>query len=220
MKSKLIVGIAVLVLLGGGGVAYVLSQDKADTDTTNNSSESATESSDDTPTFAPNLSDDTSFIATMEVNSTNESENFNGKIERAKNGDIKFSGVQAGQNVEMYLTTEGVNIVCQDAQCFQLSSGTSSLEELDITPNADDLEAYKSTAVYKGKEACSSGTCNVWEYTDDENVKVTAYIDKDSNRIVEINGIETDGSTLKLTYEYTDVTVIIPENVETLPGGI
>lgn len=134
MKSKLIVGIAVLVLLGGGGVAYVLSQDKADTDTTNNSSES----SDDTPTFAPNLSDDTSFIATMEVNSTNESENFNGKIERAKNGDIKFSGVQAGQNIEMYLTTEGVNIVCQEAQCFQLSSGTSSLEELDITQNADD----------------------------------------------------------------------------------
>lgn len=225
MKSKFIILIALVVLIGGGGTAYMLSRnDGAETgnsQTADNDATTADPKEDgDQPTFQPLATENESFVATMEVTSPNEADTFSGTVERSKAGEIKFTGVQSGQAVELYLTAAGENIVCQDSQCYKLSNGTSALSDIDFTANDEELAGYKDSASYKGSESCIGGTCDVWEYTDKDNSQVTVYIQKGTNKVVELRGTDTDGSKIKMTYDYKDVTITIPENVESLPGGI
>lgn len=222
MKSKLIGILIAVVIIGGGYAAYSMTKDEdtaSNNETTQSTSDNKDQADSDTPVFNPLASDNESFRATMEVTGTADSSDYSGVIERAKDGSLKFSGNQNGEAIEFYLLADQSYIACQNSTCFKINDGNAPIDVNDFTTTEEDIASYKDSANYKGKESCSSGTCHVWEYEESEGQFVTVYVDADSNRVVEVRGSDGEGD-LKITYEYTDITITLPENVQELPGGI
>jgi len=144
---------------------------------------------------------------------------FEGEIERDTDGNIKFSGEQEGEFVEMYLKQDGTYIVCQGGVCYSLTDGEKPFAQSDFVASDEDIARYKTTAKYIREDSCLAGTCDVWEYTNDDGDPAQVYISQEDRRVSKVTGI-SEGSDLVIDYEYTDVSITFPENVQALPGGI
>lgn len=222
--NKILIAILTLLVIGGGGAAFVMSQND-DTNESSNSSSTTEEKQTEkkqssTPEFNPLATANESFKANMTVTSTDGSGTFTGLIEKDESGNTKFSGEQDGEKIEFYLTPKGKYIVCQDTECFSLTGGTAPLDTSDFTASDADILKYKETAKFKGEQDCASGTCDAWEYVDEEGSNVTILISQKDQRVMEVQGSDEDGSSVVIKYEYTDVSVTLPENVQEFPGGI
>lgn len=222
--NKAIIALVAVLLIGGGGAAFFLTKDDSTSESSSNSSsessEQADKKSDDTPEFSPLATVDDAFKAEMTVTSTDGTGTFTGNIEKDKTGNTKFIGEQDGETVEFYLTADGGYIVCEAGECFKLTGGNSPIATSDFTATDEDIAKYKETAVFKGEVDCVSGTCDSWEYQDEVGDLVTIYIDQDTSKVMEVRGTDEDGGSVVIVYEYTDVTVTLPENVQEIPGGI
>ncbi len=225
MKSKLIALLIAVVIIAGGAGAYVLSQDKDDSasnsnETTQTNNDAEKKSSSDARSFNPLATVDESFSAMLTVTDVDGVEEMTGVINRDAAGNTKFSGTQEGETVEFYVTTDGKYIVCQAEDCFSLTGGTVPFDTSDFTASEADIAKYKETAKYIDDVDCKSGTCESWEYVDEEGSTVNIYINKEDRKVSEVNGSDENGSKVKIVYTYEDVTVTLPENVQEIPGGI
>lgn len=73
------------------------------------------------------------------------------------------------------------------------------------TSVAQDINQYRESAQYIGTETCPAGTCQVWR-ANGPGGEVSYYIDS-QNRISKIRMGEGGTET---TYEYKDVSIVIP----------
>lgn len=223
--NKAVVAILAVLIVGGGGAAYMLTRED-DTSTESSNSTGANDTNDtekksnDAPEFNPLATIGESFTANMSIESTDGTGTFTGVIDKDADGNTKFSGEQDGETIEFYLTTDGKYIVCEAGECFSLTGGDSPIAVSDFTATDEDIAKYKETASFKGEVDCLSGRCDSWEYQDEVGDLVTIYIDQDSKKVSEVRGTDEDGSKVVITYEYKDVTITLPENVQEIPGGI
>jgi hypothetical protein len=216
MKVKLIGIILAVLVVGGGAGAFIMSRDSDDSKSSSNNSnttkeETKTESA--TPTFSPKATKNQSFSATLE--GTSEGDALTGTIESDGKGIIHFTGTQAGETAEYYVTSDGSFIFCQGTQCFKSSASENSVSPDDYEVTDEDIAKYQSKATFLGSESCPSGTCNVWQYTDDENVKTKIYIDKDTDYVSQVVG-EDGTDTFKIVYNFKDVSITVPTDVQDL----
>ena len=222
--NKAIIAIVAVLLIGGGGAAYFLAKDDSANESANSSksesSDDAAKKSEDTPEFSPLATIDDAFKAKMTVESTDGTGTFTGTIEKDKSGNTKFLGEQDGETIEFYLTAAGGYIVCEAGECFGLTGGDSPISISDFTATDEDIAKYKETAKFKGEVDCASGKCDSWEYQDEVGDLVTIYVDQDTSKVMEVRGTDEDGGSVVIVYDYTDVTITLPENVQEIPGGI
>ena len=214
MKSKLIGVILAVVVVGGGAGAFLLTQN-SDSDSSKSNSNDSSESQDSSPTFNPKATKNQAFSATLE--GTSEGSALNGTLESDGKGTIHFTGTQAGETAEYFATSDGSFIFCQGEECFKSPASQSGVSTDDYEVTEEDIAKYKSKATSLGSESCPSGTCNVWEYNDDDGTKTKIYIDKKTDYVSQVVG--QDGTdTFKIVYDFKDVTITLPTNVQDITG--
>lgn len=222
MNKNIKIAVIAIVIIAAGAAGYLVMKNKDEgTDTSTKETTSINDKTTDenkTPEFNPLSTENESFKATMEV-SEEDAVIFEGDIERDTDGNIKFSGEQDGEFVEMYLKQDGTYIVCQGGACYSLSDGEKPFTQSDFVASDEDIAKYKTTAKFIREDSCPAGTCDVWEYTNDDGEPAQVYISQEDRRVSRVTGI-SEGSDLVIDYEYTDVSITFPENVQALPGGI
>ena len=215
MSNKLLIGIVVLVVGAGGATFFALNQSDDTTENgsqTNQTSErSDAENNNSEPTFNPQITGNKAFVATIEGTSEG-SQAITGTIESDGEGNLRFEGVTAGESAEYYILADGRYIVCQAGSCFSTSSETSGFSADDYNVTDDDVAEFKDTATYVGKEDCPAGTCDVWQ-VNDEGVETKIYISTKDSLVSQVVGVD-DVDTFKIVYEYKDVTINPPTNVQ------
>lgn len=210
---------AILIVIGiviiGGGIGLSLSKkDSGSSDTgvmQNDAAASNDQAEGAVPTFNPKATQNESFVATIEGKSK-DSTVITGSIESDGKGNIHFKGLQTGESAEYYLAADQAFIFCQGEKCYRYAENESGLNVGDYEVTDEDIAKYKETAKYIGEESCPEGTCDVWQY-DDNGADTKIYINKQSKQVSQVIGVK-DGETFKVVYEFKDVTVTIPTNVE------
>ncbi len=220
-KTKL--GIIIIVVVAGGLATWSLTkkdtkqQDNAVQTTQTANSETTAEQSSETPSFDPKATKDRAFVATLEGTSSNNVV-LTGTIESDGKGTVHFSGTQAGDSVEYYLDASQAFIFCQEGKCYRYGANQSGLNIGDYEVSDEDIAKYKESATYVGTESCTTGTCEVWQYKDEEQTDTKIYINKNTKLVSEVVGTK-DGDTFKVVYEFKDVTVTLPTDVQEITGS-
>lgn len=133
-------------------------------------------------------------------------------------GSYSFSSEQAGQSVQFIVTPEAT-YSCQGNQCFEFPRGQEddlfAFNIDDFTYEEDDLTEFADIATRIGEGPCPAGTCDVWEIVD-RSETTRLYIDTSANRISQATGSGDDGE-FSIVYDYRDVTITPPENVQPMP---
>ncbi|MDZ7786253.1 MAG: hypothetical protein U5L95_03990 [Candidatus Saccharibacteria bacterium] len=214
MSKGMIIGIIVAVLGIGGSVAYFVTRNNGEesgSQTTAQEDEQSAESG-DAPTFDPAATSGQDFVATMN-GTTTEGEEFNGEIEYDSNGSTHFTGTTAGEQVEFY-TTANRYVLCTAGNCFEYGDQSSLPSTPDYNYNEEDFSDFRDTANYQGRQSCPAGTCNVWEITED-GTTTTVFITDDQT----VSQAKTSGTggEFTITYEYRDVNISLPQNVQSVP---
>jgi hypothetical protein len=216
MSKAVLIGIvAAAVIVVGGGAAYFLinnsSNSDSDNDTTS-SSMTSDASTGGTPSFSPQTTTGTSFVA--KLNGTTDGEAVTATVLYDGKGNSKYTSTSAGATAEVYITEDSY-ITCQDGMCYEVNSRASrSIDSDDYTYSAEKNKEFQDIATYVGKDSCPAGTCNVWKVEQDGNTTMV-YVGND-NRISKLTA-ESANSKFTYTYEYKPVTITVPTDVRTLP---
>ncbi len=212
MGKQLLLIIGAVVLLGGGGFAVWQLQN--DTDETSEEQASEQQVDESELAFVAEAMTNTAYVATISGQSPEGP--IDAVMEHDGNDRFRFSTQQDGISGE-FIITPTATYTCQDGQCMEFAQGQQSLDidPRDFSYDEGDLEEFSTNAVRVGTEPCPTGTCNVWEITDEDEVS-RIYVDTDSSRIAQVTGSGADGE-FTITYEYRDVTIDIPENVQPMP---
>lgn len=216
MNKKLLIGLVVVVVGAGGAAFFAMNQNDDNTSTTqtSQSNEDATETTkenDSQPTFNPQITGNKSFVATIEGTSEGE-QAIEGTIESDGQGNLRFVGTTVGESAEYYILADGRYIICQEGACFSTSSETSGFSVDDYNVTDDDVAEFRETASYIGREDCPAGSCDVWQVTD-EGVETKIYISTKDSLVSQVTGTD-EGDTFKVVYEYKEVTITPPSDVQ------
>lgn len=216
MNKQIIAIIAGVVLLIGGGIAFWQLQDdepELAQETTENGI--TQEEAAQLAIVAENMAG-ASYVAT--ISGTTPQGDIDSLLEFDGEGSYSFTASQAGQSVQFVVTPEAT-FSCEGDQCFELPRGQE--DELfafnidDFTYDEAALTDFVDIARKVGQEDCPAGTCDVWEIEQDGETS-RLYIDIDTNRISQASGSGGDGE-FTIVYEYRDVTITAPENVQPFP---
>lgn len=212
MTRPVLIGAAAVALLAGGGAAYMLTKDDA-AKTSQISSQNSNQQAD----FSPQSTEGLEFKAT--ITTTKDGASTQSIIERDDKNNTRYVANVGGQQMEIIYTADAY-YSCQGGSCVKFPSAQSSNSGFD--PNAytydrSELEGYRSGSTYKGRQSCPAGTCDVWSVIAGGTTS-TIFIDTKTKRISQVEGSQ-GGSTSKIVYEYTDVTINVPANAQTLPTG-
>ncbi len=213
--------IGVLVFVGGF-VAITSLSDDSETEPSSSSSSEVASTDANEPTFAPVNTFDESFVAT--ISGTTEGQSFSAILESDGNGVTKFSSTdENGSSFEFYNTPDST-INCSEGQCVKLPSSGEASNTEEYTFNQSDFDKFKETAEYEGEEDCPAGKCDVWLVADDDvagnpsqSLETKIYISKKDQRISQVVGMQ-NGEVTTIVYEFKDVTITLPENVQELPN--
>ena len=215
MKRTVIIGV-VAVLVVVGGAAYIATKDDDKSSSSKNTSQTAgNQSANDQNNFAPASTEGLPFIATISIEGGGTTTV--AKLEYDGKDKTRYTATQNNQQMQFIYTTDAY-YSCTDDKCikFPMSSSTSSgFNPSDYQYGADKLSGYRSGAAYKGKQSCSSGTCDVWSVSVD-GATSTLYVDSGTKRITQVDSTQ-GAKTSKIVYEYKDVTIDVPANAQTLP---
>lgn len=211
MKNKLI--IIALVLLIGGGAAFALTRNKDDSNGSTTQKNGAKTGSG----FDAVSTSGASFVAT--ITTTVEGKEVVATMEYDKNsGNVRYTSNTDGQNFVIVYTSDAY-YMCQTADnCIKYPVGQGQSSGFD--PKAyeysdEELAGWKNTALDKGKKACASGTCYVWE-VNTGGYASSVYIDTKTKRVIQVESATAAGAS-KIVYEYKDVSITPPANAQTLP---
>lgn len=214
MKRTVIIGaLAALVIIGW--VAYIATKDDGKSSSSKNTSQTTNNSPNDQNNFAPASTEGLPFIATISIGS--DGTTTVAKLEHDGKDKTRYTATQNGQEMQFIYTTDAY-YSCTGDKCikFPMSNlASSGFNPSDYQYGADKLSGYRSGAAYKGKQNCTSGTCDVWSVSVD-GVTSTLYVDGGTKRITQVDSTQ-GGKTSKIVYEYKDVTIDIPANAQTLP---
>jgi hypothetical protein len=218
MNNKIISVVVIGVVALVAGLGIVISQDNDNTTENNNSStEQTTVDQANGPSFSAVNSFDQSFVAT--ITGTSAGESFSGTLEVDGNGNGRFTSVQAesGLSSEFYFNPNEF-ITCNEGTCFSTpNTGTSPFDINTYTFDDSEFETFKNNSSYEGEQDCPAGTCDVWLVNDAaEGLETKIYINKSDQRISQVIGTQ-DGETTSIVYEFKDVTINFPENVQQSP---
>ena len=217
MTRRMIVGVAVAaVLIGGGGAAYMLTKDD-DNGSSQNTSQSENQSGDNQNAFNAASTEGLEFKAT--ISTTSGGQATQATIEHDDKGSTRYVASAGGQQTEIIYTSDAY-YMCTSGSCYKYSLSQTpgvNFNPKDYEYGADKLEGYKSGAAYKGKQSCPSGSCDVWSVSGGGGT-TTLYVDAGTKRITQVE-TSISGATSKIVYDYTDVTITIPANAQTLPTG-
>ncbi|MCA9323832.1 hypothetical protein KC992_01890 [Candidatus Saccharibacteria bacterium] len=220
MSRNVLIAIIAVLVIAGGGAAFVLtrSNDEDSTSGTNNASnsqsndQSSNASNNEGRTFNPKATASQAFVAT--ISGTSEgSETLSGTIESDGQGNSHFIGTQAGQTAEYYTLSDGTYIFCQNGACYKASAENSADEADDYSFKEEDILKFRDTASYVGTDDCPAGTCDVWQ-VNDNGTDTRIYIDTKTQYVSQVVGTQ-DGDTFKVVYEFKDnVTVTPPTDIK------
>ncbi len=213
MNKNIIIGLIAVLVLGGGGAAYLATQKDDTSDSSTSESSSEHSDSDDHSageTFNPKITADMAFVATISGTSDGV-ESLAGTIESDGKGNTHFSGTQAGETAEYFVLADGSYIFCQDGTCYKTPTASGE-EPDDYNFRQEDIDKFKATAVHLGEEDCPAGKCDVWQVNDD-GTDTKIYISKSNQYVSQVIGTQ-DGDTFKIVYDFKDVTVTPPTDVQ------
>jgi len=211
MKKRIVIGVIIAFLIGGGAVYFLTKSDKKDnSETKANSNSSQSSSGSD---FAPVSTKGLDFTAT--ITSTGASGESTAKIEQ--DGDkTRYVATADGQETQVIYTSDAY-YTCTNGQCYKFAKTQSANSGVDVGSyeyDESEIANFRNTAAYKGKQDCPAGTCDVWSVTTAEETS-TLYIDSKTKRISQVEGTNA-GVTSKIVYDYKDVTIDVPQNAQTL----
>lgn len=213
-KSKLLILVAIILLLGGGATWFVKNKN-TDKENTNTSSSSENADSGSASAFNPLSASGFSYVST--ITSTLAGEESVAIMEYDKNTDaIRYTTSSNGEKTIMIVAKDSV-YMCQTADnCIKYPNGSDDTSGFDrgayeYTP--EEIEGWKNTAMDQGVKDCPAGKCNVWQVSAD-GYDNTVYIDTKTRRISMVETSSPNGSS-KMVYEYKDVSIEIPVNAQT-----
>lgn len=205
MKKQLIILLVLVLVIGGGAAAFLLTkEDEPKSSTTQQSSGD----------FSPASIQELDFVATITTEGSNE--NTQGTLE--KDGDKTRLVSTADNQTSEIINTPDALYTCTNGVCYKFAAQNSE-SGVDVSQyHYEDTEIsnLRNTAVYKGQKDCASGKCDVWEVKDTPDSVSELYLDVNTKRIIQVVSTK-EGTTTKITYEYKDVTVDIPTNVQQIP---
>lgn len=217
LTPKLITGILVsLLVIGAGALAFnyfnANDAEQSASDTSNQA-----ETTDEGASFNPQGMEGVSFVAT--INGTTEDGEINATMEHDGQGSTRLEMTQAGRDFELTLTPDAV-YSCESETCIRFdtdqASGAAFLDPSEYTYDDEEFDDFRDDANYLGQESCPAGTCDVWEIEDDETI-ARMYLDTSTSRISQVTSDGPD-SEITVVYDYRDVTITPPENVQELPS--
>lgn len=225
MNKKMIIGALILaILLIAGAAAYITSQDEDQSAKEENQSTQQeidnqnANNQNQAENFDVASTEGLSFVST--ISTTSEGKTTTATMEYDKTtGSVRYTSQAEGQDLVMIYTKDAY-YMCQTAETcikYPTSQGdTSGFDSDSYQYSENELNDIKSSAFYQGQKDCLSGTCDVWKSTlgDYESLM---YIDAKTKRIVQVESTSAAGSS-KITYEYKDVSIVPPTNVQTIPG--
>lgn len=216
MSKQIIAILAAIIIIAGGVFVFWQLQDE-DPELTQEIGENGITQEDvaELSLVAQNMAG-ASYIATI-TGETPEGP-LQSTLEFDGQGSYSFSAEQAGQAVSFIITPDAA-YSCEGEQCFEFPRGQEddlfAFNIDDFTYEEDDLTEFADTATRIGEEPCPAGTCDVWEIVDQAET-TRLYIDTDENRISQATGSGDDGE-FTIVYDYRDVTITPPENVQPMP---
>lgn len=210
MTRPVLIGVVAAVIIVGGAVAYTLTKEDKDKPSQTNS-----QNANDQASFAPESTEGLEFKAT--ITTTSGSTSTQATIERDDKNNTRYVANQGGQQMEIVYTSDAY-YSCQGANCVKFPISQSSNSGFDpsaYTYDQSKLAGYRNGSSYKGKQSCPAGTCDVWS-VNAGGATSTIYVDTDTKRISQVESGQS-GASSKIVYEYTDVTINVPANAQTLP---
>lgn len=201
------------VVVVGGATALIInggSEDDTNTGSSNSTSQTAAQ-------FSPAKTTNLSFVAT--TTSTVDGKTTNSVMESdAKTGAIRYKAGAADSGFTFIYTKDAYYMCPESGACFKYALGQGQGAAFDPkTYQYDDAKIadYKTNTKSLGRESCPAGTCEVWQVSG-SGYGAKIYIDNDTKRVSQVIS-DASGVSSKIVYEYRDVSVEIPTNIQELP---
>lgn len=226
MNSK-VIGLVVGVLLIAGGVFFVVSGDSDDAANTN-SSQLDPNAEGVESTASNQLGINTAALNgayQLDIQSNEGGEELSGTFLLDGNGNFSSEVMQDGQTVG-FVYLDGVTYVQNpsDQSWFAYPAGSTAAPSFDVDDLAlsdDDIEEINSDQNVEslGEEACSLGTCRVYQDTDEITGEVAVVkVDTATGRLAEISLTNQEGTeTSTIMYSYPEtIEIVAPEGATLL----
>jgi hypothetical protein len=206
MNRNLLIGLVAAMVVGGGVVAYVATQN--DDDANQNGNGAQTQDG-DTPQFSPVSTEGLDFVGTI----TGAGQEGEVTFEYDKDSQsFRYIASSNGEAIET-ITTPDAYYAMTGGRWIKYPTGTNSGFDPESYQYDDgELANYQGNSAYQGTESCAAGTCHVWRTTS-EGSESTLLIDTDTGYIVRVS-TTTGGQTSSIDYEYKDVTITPPADAE------
>ena len=214
--KKILIGIAILLLLGGGAYFLTKGDDDANQAETQTNTQTSTDNqSSSGSNFSPVSTEGQDFVATITTSSTAGTSTAKFEQDGSKTRYTLSSNGQESQ----FVYTKDFYYSCSSGTCYKFpisQSSSSGVDAKSYSYTQEQLASYKNSATSKGRQDCpGGGTCEVWS-VGTTTASTTLYIDVNNQRIRQVEST-IGGATSKITYEYKDVTIAIPANAKSLP---
>lgn len=170
-----------------------------------------------TPAFNAKTTAGQSFVANMLVQ-TDQGE-ARSTIRSDGKGTAHYQSTLEGQTINMYLTAQDL-ISCQDDQCVRMPA---TEEQQAVNQDAykydqAEIQKFKESSTYIGRESCPAGTCNVWSVEDGDREFTTKVYLSSEGQVSKLTSEGPAGKT-SITYRYQPVSIDVPTNVRELPAA-
>ncbi|HIA91676.1 TPA: hypothetical protein EYO12_00985 [Candidatus Saccharibacteria bacterium] len=207
-KTLIGAGLAVALL---GAVGFVVLNNNSDDTSQSSQTESSTTDANGSPFSFP----DSNFriIITTTENGTNTVGTI--EVEDADTYRMDIEGEDGGtfivDGTDFYtIDSEGTTLKLPNTASQMLDS--SSFTQLNNDPEFNAL-AEEATSIGTGD--CAVGTCDIYEFTDEEGI--TGQIKVNDGRVIEVTGPFNEGEQVSIVYDYNaDVSIEIPTEFETV----
>lgn len=161
------------------------------------------------------------YVATIDTNAGGKQ--VNGVITSDGQGNTSYAYSADGTNVTLIYTADAYYLCSGSSQCIKYSASQTASSGFDPSTyqyTGAKLDELKSSAAYKGQQACPSpatGTCDVWSVTSaGGGATSTMYVNTDTKRIARVTTVSGTTNS-QVTYEYKNATVKIPTDFKSLP---
>lgn len=220
-NMKIIVGVVVLALVGGGIYFATQNKDDSTNNSENTSQNQSTEnqnqsSSEQQASFAPLSTKNTAFVATFTTSDPSQQGAL--VIESDGKGTSRLTVTRNNEKTTTIYTTDAYYL-CQGDNCikYPIASANAGQNPAQYDYDESDIAAAKNSAKYQGQQSCPAGTCDVWVVTEEDGHTTSVYVDTKTKRVSQVEA-EHDGEKTKIVYEYKAVTINIPTNAQSIPG--
>lgn len=223
-SKKVILIVLAVVIVGGVAAAYFINKNNEEEKEQKaaQASQTAQNVANTTNTLNAASTAGKSFVATINTTTTG-GQPVTGVMTSDGKGNVSYVYKADGKDVSLIYTADAYYLCNGTATCIKYpasQTSSSGFNPSDYQYDGSKINALKSTAAYKGQQACpspSTGTCDVWSVTEADTT-TTMYVNSADKQIAKVT-TKSGTTTSDITYEYKAVTVAAPANSVTLPTG-